>query len=554
MNQPIENFNPTMQLNSYSARILQFLSRASSELGTSLNWQETLDQLCRVVTPDLAEHCSVWYRDGKGIFTEHKRPDLQMEISDLIEIEISQVIKTGQARLKINDDSFTVTVPMRLKNNMNGIIVLINFKKAFDQVDLAIAEELAHRAAMVLDHAKVYENLKTAEEHLQMLRNTADNASKIKSLFLANMSHEIRTPLTAILGFLDLILSNQEQKNTQSEDLANRVRANGAHLLKLIDQILDLSKIESGKIEIFSEKVNLGELLKEVNSTLILQANKKNIALEFKLMGSVPSEVQTDPMRLKQILINILGNAIKFTDSGKVCIVVSYGPENSQLQFKISDTGIGLTVEQRGRIFNPFIQGDISHTKKFGGTGLGLILSRKFAQQMGGDLILLDSVLGSGTSFEVKVQALSEANTQMMATVWKKDAAVKPSNKIEEVISLAGADILLAEDSVDNQMIIKMILTKAGAKVDIAADGQEALKKASQKNYDIILMDIQLPYMNGHLVCQSLREKLYTGPIIALTAHALKEERNQSFQAGCNAHLTKPIDRQLLLSTIKSYL
>ncbi len=543
-------------LDKTSEKLLHFFSRAASELGTSLDWNVTLHQLCSIFSPALSEYCSIWTMQPNGQLIEQKRADAHSEISDLIEIEIKWVTENSSSRIKAAsaNSCYLLTVPMRFKNELNGAIVLINFKKDFQEVDLVIAQELAHRAAMVLEHSRVYKELKTAEEHLQNMRDVADSASKTKSMFLANMSHEIRTPLTAILGFLDLILTSQENPSMQSLDLGERVRANGAHLLRLIDQILDLSKIESGKIEIFSEKLNLGELLRDVHSTLILQAQKKGIRLHFKLDSPVPVFILADPTRLKQILINMVGNAIKFTEIGSVTVAVSYSAAEARINFVIQDSGIGLTAEQKARIFKPFMQGDVSHTKRFGGTGLGLTLSRKFAQHMCGEITLVDSVLGSGTSFLVTIGSGHLEDVPLTNTIWKKEPKKKMTRASEPSISLKGCRILLAEDSVDNQMIIDMILTKAGALVEIASDGIEAFEKAQKKQFDIILMDIQLPLMDGHLVSKKLRANHYIGPIIALTAHALKAERDQSIAAGCNAHLTKPIDKNLLISTISSYL
>ncbi len=537
---------------SSTERILHFLSRATSELGTTLDWHETLIQLCEIMCPDLAEHCSVWWVGQDGELSEQKKANINADITDVIETMNEKVMKSGISRIENQEGLSILTVPMRLKNKVAGLITLINFNSSFKKIDSDIAEELAYRAAMVLDHAQIFKNLKEAEEHLLKMRALADEASETKSMFLANMSHEIRTPLTAILGFMDIIISNQEQINMQTTDLADRVRANGTHLLRLIDQILDLSKVESGKIEIFSETVQLGGLLKDIYDTMYLAASRKNIKFEFKIEASIPVQIKTDPTRLKQILINVIGNAIKFTEHGKVSLTIGFDPKMNQLRFKIADTGIGLTPEQRERIFHPYMQGDLSHSRRFGGTGLGLTLSRKFAQHMNGNIVLIDSVAEEGTVFLVTIDSGCGEHPELTNILWKNEKKLKLV--AESNISLEGIKILLAEDSPDNQMIINLLLTKVGAEVDIASDGIEALNMALAKKYDVILMDIQLPYMNGHMVCKKLRDSKYAGPVIALTAHALKKERDESMQSGCNEHLTKPIDKNLLVRTIKSFI
>lgn len=541
-----------------SEKIMHFLSRASSELGHSLNWDETLQQIKNVIIPDLAESCSVWWLDGDGVLLEKINTHQEMQ-TDFAPEEINEIIKTGISVLTPIEEGFFLAAPMRRRNKVIGVLACFNSSKDFSQTDLLIAEELAFRAAMALDNSKMYQELKATEQYLQKSRQIAELENQAKSLFLANMSHEIRTPLTAILGFLELIIAENDQSQTsnsstrRSAEMSERVKANGSHLLKLIDQILDLSKIESGKIEIFNESVNLNELLKDVYETLGHQAKRRKNNLEFQLDSSIPAWIHTDPTRLKQILINIVGNALKFTENGEVSVQISFDDKKSQLSFIVKDNGIGLTKEQILKIFNPFSQGDLSHTKQYGGTGLGLSLSRRFAQHMKGDIVLLSSELSFGTIFQITIQAEDVSSQKLVPTLWQQSGKTRLEKNEPTSFTLSGVKILLAEDSPDNQMIINMILEKVGAEVHIASDGGEAFEMANKNKYDIILMDIELPIMNGHQVCKKLRAKGYTSPIIALTAHALKKERDQSLQYGCDAHLTKPIDRYHLISTIHSY-
>lgn len=545
-------------LSESSEKILHFLSRATSELGNSLSWDESLQQIAQVVVPDLAESCSVWWLDQDDHLVEKLNTHQKINYYNAAPPEITEVVKTGISILqKMDANGSFLAAPMRIRNKIVGVLVCFSSSRIFTQTDLVITEEISFRGAMALDNAKMFQELKRNEEYLQKSRQIAEVENQAKSLFLANMSHEIRTPLTAILGFLDLILAENEQGTgrsaKRSADLSERVRANGAHLLKLIDQILDLSKIESGKIEIFKEAVNLNDLLKEIYDTMGLQSKKRSNSLEFRFDSSIPTMIQTDPTRLKQILINIIGNALKFTENGAVAVTISYDEPTSMLSFVVEDNGIGLTEEQMQKIFNPFIQGDVSHTKRFGGTGLGLSLSRRFAQHMNGDIVLLSSEPTRGTVFKVTVQAEDVSHQKIDPAQWQESSVRPVLVAGRNDLSLSGVKILLAEDSPDNQLIINMILEKVGAQVDIASDGAEAFSKAVKNKYDVILLDIQLPVMNGHEVCQKLRAQGYTGPVIALTAHALKKERDQSLQIGCDAHLTKPIDRYHLISTIQSY-
>ncbi|MBC7465035.1 MAG: response regulator [Bdellovibrio sp.] len=541
-----------------SEKIMHFLSRASSELGHSLGWEEALQQITKVIVPDLAEACSVWWLDD-GVLLQKINSNPKNSVNELLSEEINDVVKTGISFLTKNKFGMFLAAPMRLRNKVIGVLTCFSSSHLFTQIDLLVAEELAFRAGMALDNAKMYQELKSTEQYLQKSRQIAELENQAKSLFLANMSHEIRTPLTAILGFLELIIAENDQgqmsnaSSRRSAEMSERVRANGAHLLKLIDQILDLSKIESGKIEILNEAVNLNELLKDVYETLGFHTKRRKNNLEFHIDSTIPSWIQTDPTRLRQILINIVGNALKFTENGEVSVHISFDDSKSQLSFVVKDNGIGLTAEQKSRLFNPFTQGDASHTKKFGGTGLGLSLSRRFAQHMKGDIVLVSSEPLCGTTFEITIQATDVSLQKLNPTLWQRPDKPKYRKNEANSFMLSGVKILLAEDSPDNQMIINMILEKAGAEVHIANDGAEAFKMASENKYDIILMDIELPIMSGHQVCQKLREKGYAGPIIALTAHALKKERDQSLQYGCDAHITKPIDRYHLISTIHSY-
>jgi PAS domain S-box-containing protein len=368
-------------------------------------------------------------------------------------------------------------------------------------------------------------------------------ASEAKSHFLANMSHEIRTPLGAILGFTDLIRDpgiSQEDRMHYAEI----VRQNGNQLATVINDILDISKVEAGKLDVQTCVFSLSGLVAETASFLQLLAGEKKVALKIARMpAATPDRVCSDPARVKQVLTNIIGNAIKFTRPGGE-ITVSLGTKKSGSRtcaiIEVNDTGIGMDKDQQELIFDAFFQADSSLTRKFGGTGLGLSLSKHLATLLGGDLELVESTPGKGSTFRFSFDLNLEEAAQASA----------PKTKKSKPVDISGLHVLLAEDSPDNQLLITQLLSSAGAIVDTVDNGQQAVDRAVANSYDVILMDIQMPVLDGYKATALLRDKGYKGKIVALTAHALVEEREHSFAAGCDAHLTKPVNRAKLIETI----
>ena len=401
--------------------------------------------------------------------------------------------------------------------------------------ECAGAPEIARvlRAAIVFRHRqyKVRDLLKSAE-----------TSQRAKSDFLANMSHEIRTPLGAVLGFSELLIENGV--NERERDVyMTAIRRNGQMLSALIDDILDLAKVESGRIEVENIEFSIKEVLSEVVSNLEPRASKKSIKLEVEVLPDVPDLVVTDPIRLKQILLNVVGNAVKFTGHGAVTVrisAVSNVQVQSRLHIEVEDTGIGISSEQTEHLFKPFSQGDSSRTRRYGGTGLGLVLSRKLAQAMGGALELKWSIAGGGSCFAVDLPVGLAARRAPQAPL-----ALIGSEPLE------GRKILVVDDSIDNQMLITRILKLLGADVESASDGQEAVDRAMEKHFDIILMDLQMPRMGGVEATRVLRSKGYRNPIVALTAHTLKEDRQRCLSVGCTDYLTKPIERTHLVQVLE---
>ncbi|MCZ6766065.1 MAG: ATP-binding protein [bacterium] len=404
-----------------------------------------------------------------------------------------------------------------------------------------------------------------AEQHLREAKGAAEAANTAKSEFLANMSHEIRTPMTAILGFADVLVEHGDLENTPPEQIeaAKTIKRNGEHLIAIINDILDLSKIEAGKMVVDQGQCSPWQVANEVISLQRVRAESKGLCVEIQCGTPIPETIRTDSTRLRQILLNLVGNAIKFTEQGSVRLEISrVGSGNTPLmRFDIVDTGLGMTEEQVSRLFQPFTQADVSTTPEYGGTGLGLTISRRFAVLLGGDVTVVESAPGAGTRVRVTVTTGPLEGVKMLkasdAVAYTPSEPARP--QAANLSSLDGLRILLAEDDPDNQRLISLFMQKAGADVTVEENGKLALAAALAARdegipFDVILMDIQMPIMDGFEATVKLRRKGDSGPIIALTAYAMDGDRDACIKAGCNDYVTKPIDRKKLIKTIQQYL
>ena len=389
--------------------------------------------------------------------------------------------------------------------------------------------------------------LKQVEFELIRAREQAEAASHAKSEFLANMSHEIRTPLTAILGYAELLGDDDEDTaaGRTRATMVEAIRAAGDHLLTVINDILDLSKIEAGRLRLEPVETDLPALLLEVESLLRPRAADKRIELVLELTGSIPTRVWTDPTRLRQILLNLVGNAVKFTDVGKVALQLAASGSGPQvcLRFDVTDSGIGMSAEQAAQLFRPFTQANNSVTRRFGGTGLGLTISQRLAAAMGGAVDLVHSAPGTGSTFRVEITAGLPADVPWTRHLQGQASAPRTA----PTARLAGR-VLLAEDGPDNQRLIGQVLRRAGAVVDVADNGlvawnllQEALRTG--RGYDLLVTDMQMPELDGYSLARRIRAAGIGLPVLALTAHAMAEDRTRCLAAGCDDFAAKPIQR-----------
>lgn len=406
-------------------------------------------------------------------------------------------------------------------------------------------------SSLVVKLQKQKQILSNQAVDIEKARDDAMHANSAKSDFLANMSHEIRTPLTSIIGFAESCLEvNQSMKERSSA--TKTIIKSSKHLMHIINEILDLSKIEAGKLEIETMPFSTMDALEEINQLVSIMAEEKGLIFKINYSFPVPEKIISDQLRLKQILLNLCSNAIKFTAVGNVYLNLSYKPDTTTLIFEVVDTGIGMSEEQKEKIFKPFEQADSSITRKFGGTGLGLALSKELIEMLNGDLSV-ESHLNKGSRFTAKLQIEEVENTNYIYESTYKEISDNVTQLNTEIPSFNGK-VLVAEDNEDIQDLVRLLFKKVGIKPDIVENGQLAVELALSSNYDLVFMDLQMPVMDGISAMKKLKQQAYANPVIAMTANAMKKDREECEQVGFTGFVSKPIDRNELYSVLIQYL
>ncbi|MFI5315368.1 MAG: ATP-binding protein [Myxococcota bacterium] len=423
---------------------------------------------------------------------------------------------------------------------------------------IAVVRDLSERRQLRAERNRT-ESLEEANSALREAMLHAEQTTRIKTEFLANVSHEIRTPMTAILGFTEVLLEEAHRSDAPpaTVDSLRTIKRNGDYLLALLNDILDLSKIESGRLEVERVTFSPVAVVRDVERLMRVRAEVKAIAFHVEFAGAVPEHVEGDPTRVRQILINLVGNAIKFTEIGEVRLVVRLldEPGPARLHFEVKDTGIGITPAERAKLFRPFGQADSSTTRRYGGTGLGLTISKRLTDLLDGT-IEVESEPGRGTLFRVQVPAGNLEGVARVAAA--QTLAAGEAGAADDEGRFSGT-VLLVEDGLDNQRLISLLLRRVGLEVVTAENGQQAVElvheaKLSGRRFALVLMDMQMPVMDGYTATRILRRQAFDAPIVALTAHAMDTERSRCLSAGCDDFATKPIDRARFYALLRRHL
>ena len=420
-----------------------------------------------------------------------------------------------------------------------------------NEVFIGVIRDITARKNAEEKKKKFLIKLKEKAEELQRAKEEAILASKSKSEFLANMSHEIRTPMTAILGYIDLLKENPKAVSEEAMEQILVIEKNGGYLLNIINDILDLSKIEAEKLELEFAPMDIFDLSSNIKELLQAKLVEKKLKFDIDYAFPIPDKVMADQIRIRQILINLLGNAIKFTQKGSVTLKIKWDEDSSSMVFDVIDTGIGMTEEQQEKVFQSFQQADNSITRKFGGTGLGLAISKRLCEMMNGS-ISVSSEYGQGTTFTVKVRMNAIGNIRHQKAPEKKE---KTKITLETANALEGR-VLLVDDNMTNLTLISKVLKKMNLDVECCMNGQEAVTMLLEKEEDfqIVLMDVQMPVMDGLTAASILRQNEYEKPVIALTANTMSGDKEKCLDAGYSDFASKPINKQKLFQILQSHL
>ncbi|HVX14274.1 MAG TPA: response regulator [Pirellulales bacterium] len=520
------------------------------EMDNQVVFEATLDDRFRVLTASSAEEAlAVLAKESVPVVVSDQRmPGTSgVDLFDLLRVKHPQT-----RRILLT----AYTEPSAMIDAINRGQVFYFLQKPWERSTI---EPVLIRAIEAYDLAVTLERqsavLTEQNDELRSMKAHLEHASRLKSEFLANMSHEIRTPMTSILGFADVLRDRLASR--EDVEILDTIKRNGEYLLEIINDILDLSKIEAGSLKVDQRPCSPRDIVSEVVALVQPRCAAKRLWLEIGVDDTVPGVVRSDPLRLRQILVNLVGNAVKFTEQGGVRVDVRLEHKNassSLLHFDVTDTGAGIEAERLSALFQPFTQLDSSPRRRLGGTGLGLVISRKLAQMLGGD-IGVRSVPGQGSTFTLTIAA---GNYQsLIGSPVAHTPAANRTTKAGTALSLSPVRILLAEDGPDNQRLLSFVLRSAGAQVMVVNNGREAVDEitnSAEAPYDMVLMDMHMPELDGYEATAELRRLGYRGPVIAVTAHAMAGDRQKCLDVGCNEVVTKPFERMRLLGVISDHL
>jgi two-component system, sensor histidine kinase len=560
-------------LQNQSEKSLRFLNRTGVVLSESLDYETvfkaaailTLEFLAEMCVIDLIEEAEGEKPHARRIVSMHKDVSKDTLAGELTQHPprwrpgdlIYEIVQSGHHLLlpdvvralrdRVGEDSRCTEIlslldcgpalvtPLESHGHIFGTISLIRSRdrEQFSDSEVELVGEFARRAGIAIENAR--------------LLQAAQRANEAKSEFLANISHEIRTPLGAIIGFTELM----REENPSPEECRRYleiVHRNGRQLYELIGDLLDLSKIESGKDDLNCSDIALKVIVEDVAAMLSFKAAERHLKIVTDYAPGLPERIYSDQLKIRQILINLLGNAIKFSSGGRIAIRVRAleVQGKNQIAIDVEDNGIGISPEKQKRLFQAFTQADSSMARRFGGSGLGLFLSKKLAQALGGDVTLLSSEIDKGSTFRITLLHVpAQPDGGEAQQVWSSD---RPTLLRES------RRLLVVDDSRDNQLLISHLLKGENVSIDFANDGSEAVEKGVSGDYDLIVMDIQMPVVDGYTATRRLRDRGVQVPIIAVTAHALREDREKCLAAGCTGYITKPIEAKSFRQTIRGYL
>jgi len=566
------------QVNQNLSHVVE-INNAKIELAQDMRRQISLNKMLATQDPFARNEELLMFYDFAGLYRQARAVLMALPMNDqehqihalLTEsTQISQPLNEKAAEL-IEQGSDNRDIQQALKmaqdeqeNLLAFLTSLVSLQKHYAKQSVVQGREQYDQTLLIIFFMSVVLLLGTfiivqiisrflADKNQQLAEATerAQSATKAKSKFLATMSHEIRTPMTSIIGFSEVAL-DEDQSQAQRNKAINTILHSGKHLLQLLNGILDLSKIEADRLQLEHIEFSPFQLLSDVETFIRPQAREKGLTFNLEYKYPLPETICSDPLRLKQVLLNLCSNALKFTHTGSITVKTQYDTKTKALVFNVIDTGIGMSKEQISRVFEAFTQADSSTTKRYGGTGLGLALSQQLAKALGGN-IRLNSYEGIGSQFSFSLSLESETKVNLIEKPEDKPQQFNNNDSADKQCQLEG-EILLAEDNDINRQLIRYFISKMGCNVTVVTNGKDAVYKAMNNHYDLIFMDMQMPIMNGLNAIKALRHNGYNTPIVVLTANATSQDESQCLSAGCNDFITKPIDRNKLYRVTANYL